>query len=165
MLGIGVTEHQELVADSVRRALNSLKPGYEFAILGFQVLDSGPRFHRWPEGNQLAAMSRRNRTEAFRFINRLSGRYAGSSSFPAAFEQAFSSPAEAIVLFSDGLPNPVYNNGLPPGALIQNITMSNARGSEIHAVTIGDYFKYKGTVEFMEALAKANAGDFLALAQ
>jgi hypothetical protein len=36
--------------------------------------------------------------------------------------------------------------------------MSNTRGKEIHAVTIGDYFKYKGTVEFMETLARANAG-------
>jgi len=28
-----------------------------------------------------------------------------------------------------------------------------------------DYFKYQGTVEFMEALARANSGGFLALAQ
>jgi hypothetical protein len=36
---------------------------------------------------------------------------------------------------------------------------------EIHAVTIGDYFKYQGTVAFMESLARANSGGFLALAQ
>jgi hypothetical protein len=43
--------------------------------------------------------------------------------------------------------------------------VSNTRGKEIHAVTIGDYFKYRGTVEFMESLARANAGGFLALAE
>jgi len=29
---------------------------------------------------------------------------------------------------------------------------------------VGDYFKYRGTIEFMESLARANAGSFLALA-
>jgi hypothetical protein len=42
--------------------------------------------------------------------------------------------------------------------------VSNSRGLEIHAVTVGDYFKYRGTVEFMESLARANAGGFMALA-
>jgi len=78
---------------------------------------------------------------------------------------AFASPAEALILISDGLPNPTYNNGLPPRALIQDIVMSNSQAKEIHTVTIGDYFKYKGTVEFMENLARANSGGFLALAQ
>ncbi len=78
---------------------------------------------------------------------------------------AFKTPAEAIILISDGLPNPAYNGGLPPRALIQDIVLSNTRGVEIHAVTLGDYFKYKGTVEFMENLARANSGGFLALAQ
>ena len=41
--------------------------------------------------------------------------------------------------------------------------MANRRQQEVHAVTVGDYFKYKGTVEFMESLARANGGGFLAL--
>ena len=110
-------------------------------------------------------MNRSNQAKALRFVNQLAGKFAGSSSVRDAFAQAFASPAEAIVLISDGLPNPAYNNGLPPRALIQDIVMSNTRDKEIHAVTIGDYFKYKGTVEFMENLARANAGGFLALAQ
>ena len=83
----------------------------------------------------------------------------------AAFEQAFSGPAEAIILLSDGLPNPAFNNNLPPTALIGAITLANSAPVEIHTVTIGDYFKYRGTVEFMQALARANYGGFLALAQ
>jgi hypothetical protein len=49
--------------------------------------------------------------------------------------------------------------------LIQDIALANTRGVEIHAVTIGDYFRYRSTVEFMEDLAQANAGGFLALSQ
>lgn len=157
--------HEELVARTVARALESLKPGYEFGILGFQQLDSGQRYHRFPENGELLAMSGANRAQALRFVRGLSGKFEGSSSVRDAFAVAFASPAEAIILISDGLPNPAYNGDLPPRALVQDIVLSNSRGKEIHAVTIGDYFRYKGTVEFMETLARANSGSFLALAQ
>ena len=81
-----------------------------------------------------------------------------------AFKRAFQSPADAIILISDGLPNPAFNNNLSPGGLVRSITISNSNAKEIHAVTVGDYFKYRGTVEFMESLARANGGSFLALA-
>jgi len=157
--------HEALVAKTVARALGSLKSGYEFGILGFQQLDSGPRYHRWPEDGGLVTMSGSNRAKALRFVRQLSGKFEGSSSVRDALSLAFASPAEAIILISDGLPNPAYNGGLPPRALIQDIVLSNTRGKEIHAVTIGDYFRYKGTVDFMESLARANFGNFLALAQ
>lgn len=157
--------HQALVAKTVARALASLQSGYEFGILGFQQLDSGPRYHRWPKNGELVAMNAKNRASAMRFVRQLSGKFEGSSSVQDAFTLAFASPAEAIILISDGLPNPTYNGGLPPRALVQNIVLSNKLGIEIHAVTIGDYFRYKGTVEFMETLARANSGGFLALAQ
>ena len=72
-----------------------------------------------------------------------------------------------LLCFSEmlGLPNPAFNENMPPGALVRAITLRNVPGKEIHAVTIGDYFKYRGTVEFMESLARANSGGFLALAQ
>ena len=110
-------------------------------------------------------MNNANRSQALRYVRQLSGQFKGASSMQAAFSLAFDSPAEAIILISDGLPNPVYNGGLPPRALIQDIVMSNTANKEIHAVTIGDYFKYRGTVDFMENLARANGGGFLALAQ
>jgi hypothetical protein len=157
--------HEALVAKTVARALESLQAGYEFGILGFQQLDSGPRYHRWPESGELLAMNSANRAQALRFVRQLSGKFEGASPLQAAFALALTGPAEAIILISDGLPNPTYNGGLPPRALIQDIVMSNTRGKEIHAVTIGDYFKYKGTVMFMENLARANSGGFLALAQ
>ncbi len=157
--------HQALVAKTVARALESLQVGYEFGILGFQQLDSGPRYHRWPENGELTAMNNTSRAQALHFVRQLSGKFEGSSSLQDAFTLAFASPAEAIILISDGLPNPTYNDGLPPRALVQAIVLSNPDGKEVHAVTIGDYFKYKGTVEFMESLARANSGSFLALAQ
>jgi hypothetical protein len=160
-----LSDHQALVAKTVVRALDSLKSGYEFGILGFQQLDSGPRYHRWPENGSLVEMNSANRAQAQRFVSQLAGKFEGSSSLKDAFTQAFDSSAEAIILISDGLPNPTYNGGLPPRALIQDIVLSNTNGIEIHSVTLGDYFKYKGTVEFMESLARANSGSFLALAQ
>ena len=160
-----LAEHQALVRDTVVRAMDSLEPGYEFAIVGFQQLDSGPRYHRWPEDGGLASNSTATRSRALRFLAGLADEFRGSSSLRGAFDRAFATPATAIILISDGLPNPEYNEGLSGARLARNITLANTRGVEIHTVTIGDYFKYKGTVEFMESLARANSGGFLALAK
>jgi len=160
-----LAEHEALVMDTVSRALESLQPGMEFGILGFQQLDAGPAFHPWPGDGRLARVGGDNRRRALRFVAGLADRFDGGSPLLAAFREAFETPADAIVLLSDGLPNPQFNDELPPRSLAQQITVANANDVEIHAVTIGDYFKYRGTVEFMETLARANSGGFLALAQ
>lgn len=157
--------HEALVRRTVVRAMDSLQTGYQFAILGFQQQDSGPRYYRWPADGGLANMDARNRAEAIDFLDGLSRKFEGSSSLLDAFAQAFQGPADAIVLVSDGLPNPAFNEGLSPGRLVRSITLANSQGKEIHAVTVGEYFKYRGTVEFMESLARANAGGFLALSE
>lgn len=156
--------HEALVRKTVTRGMDSLQTGYQFAILGFQQVDSGPRYYRWPADGELASMNDRNRSEARKFLRGLSGRFEGSSSVLRAFEMAFGSSADTIILVSDGLPNPAFNDDLSPSRLVRSITVSNNAGKEIHAVTVGDYFKYRGTVEFMESLARANSGGFLALA-
>lgn len=157
--------HESLVRGTVIRAMESLQTGYEFAILGFQQQDQGPKYYRWPADGGLAAMNSRSRADARAFMRDISGNFEGSSSVLSAFDEAYKSEAGAIVLISDGLPNPAYNNGLVSGQLIRAITVANRRDQEVHAVTVGDYFKYKGTVEFMESLARANGGGFLALSE
>jgi len=157
--------YESLVRRTVIRGMESLQSGYEFAILGFQQQDSGPKYYRWPADGSLANMSDRTRSEAIGFLNGLSNEFEGSSSLVSAFQVGFQSPADAIILISDGLPNPAFNNNLSGGSLIRSITVANSKGKEIHAVTVGDYFKYRGTVEFMESLARANSGGFLALAE
>jgi hypothetical protein len=160
-----LASHETLVRRTVIRAMESLQSGYEFAILGFQQQDSGPEYYRWPADGSLANMTDQARSDARIFLSRLSRKFEGSSSLVDAFNVAFQSPAEAIILISDGLPNPVFNNNLSPGGLVRNITVSNSKGMEVHAVTVGDYFKYRGTIEFMESLARANGGSFLALSE
>jgi hypothetical protein len=157
--------HEALVRRTVVRAMDSLQTGYQFGILGFQQRDTGPQYYRWPAGGGLANMNDGSRAQAIGFLDGLARRFEGSSSLLGAFEEAFQSPAEAIVLVSDGLPNPAFNENLSPSRLVRRITVSNTQGREIHAVTVGDYFKYRGTVEFMESLARANSGGFLALAE
>jgi len=157
--------YESLVRRTVIRGMDSLQSGYEFAILGFQQQDSGPKYYRWPADGSLANMSDRTRSEAIAFLNGLSNEFEGSSSLLSAFQEGFKSPADAIILISDGLPNPAFNNNLSGGSLVRSITVANSKAKEIHAVTVGDYFKYRGTVEFMESLARANAGGFLALAE
>lgn len=158
-----LAQHEQLVQQTVVRAMESLQDGYEFAILGFQQQDAGPEYYRWPADGKLVAMNDRNRADAKAFLRGISGRFEGSSSVLGAFEEAYRTNAGAIVLISDGLPNPAYNKGMAAGPLVRAITVANRRSQEIHAVTVGDYFKYRGTIEFMESLARANGGGFLAL--
>jgi hypothetical protein len=159
-----LSDHESLVRQTVIRAMESLQTGYEFSVLGFQQQDSGPMFYRWPQDGSLIDMTDQSRSDAKNFLGGLSDKFEGTSPLLTAFDEAFKSEAEAIILFSDGLPNPVYNANLSPGRLVRSITISNTGGKEIHAVTIGDYFRYRGTIEFMESLARANSGGFLALA-
>lgn len=81
-----------------------------------------------------------------------------------AFQKMINGPGEAIFLVSDGLPNPRANNNLSPNRLAREITRINGGRKEIHAVVVGNYFDYNGTVEFMESLAGQNNGQFMALA-
>jgi hypothetical protein len=157
--------HETLVRRTVIRAMESLQSGYEFAILGFQQQDKGPEYYRWPADGTLVNMTDQARSDAKVFLQTLSRKFEGSSSLLDAFNVAFQSPADAIILISDGLPNPAFNNNLSPGRLVRSITVSNSKGVEVHAVTVGDYFKYRGTIEFMESLARANGGSFLALSE
>ena len=154
--------HAKLVRETVTRAMDSLDDGYEFSILGFQELDSGPNFIRWP-AKGLTTMSNRSRAEAQRFLTGLQDDFKGSSPLLAGLTEALQSDAQAIVLFSDGLPNPAFNDGLNSNRLVRRIIQLNYDHKEIHAVTVGDYYKYRGTVEFMERLAKNNNGGFLAV--
>ena len=154
--------HSDLVKETVVRAMDSLADGYEFGILGFQELDSGPNFMRWPPSG-LATMSDSTYSQAHRFLDNMKDEFAGSSPLLAGLTEALESPADAIVLFSDGLPNPRFNDGLNANRLVRRIIQLNYAHKEIHAVTIGDYYKYRGTVEFMERLAKNNSGGFLAV--
>ena len=103
---------------TVMRAMDSLQTGYEFGILGFQQLDSGPQVLPLAAGWQ----PRHNvRSEPHGGHNVPEGAVEsvqGSSSLSSAFQLAFQTPAEAIILISDGLPNPAYNKGLSAGGLV-----------------------------------------------
>ncbi|MEM1412253.1 MAG: hypothetical protein AAGH19_07830 [Pseudomonadota bacterium] len=157
--------HAGLMAQTVSRTLDSLRDQHEFAILAFNQQDSGPVFQRWPADGRLVNASRRNLTGARGFLEGLEGQFVGSSPILQALRTGLDSDADAIVLFSDGLPNPRYNEGLDGAGIVSRISRENRQQKEIHAVTIGDYFKYRDTIQFMETLAKANGGGFMALAR
>lgn len=157
--------HGALMAQTVSRTLGSLRPGHEFSILAFNQQDSGPVFLRWPDSGQLVNATPTNLREARRFLDGLQGRYVGSSPTLEALRAGLATDAQALVLFSDGLPNPRFNEGLDGAGIIRRVTQDNRERKEIHAVTIGDYFKYRDTIQFMESLAKANDGGFMALSR
>jgi len=155
--------HEESILRSVERVIESLQDNHAVRIVGFQQTDSGPRVSAWPNSG-LRRINSGARREAVSYASGLTRQFGGSASMLDAFKKMLDGPGQAIFLISDGLPNPRANNGLSPKSLAREITRINAGRKEIHTVVVGNYFDYKGTVDFMERLSESNNGQFMALA-
>ena len=156
--------HEESVKKVTSRIINSLQDNHALEIVGFQKTDSGARTQRWPRTGSFKRINASSKAEATQFAGNLTRSFGGSASMLDAFTKILNGPGEAIFLVSDGLPNPAANNGLSPGRLAREITRLNNGRKEIHTVVVGNYFDYRGTVDFMESLAEQNNGQFMALA-
>ncbi len=156
--------HEDSVKRAASRIIESLQDNHALEIVGFQQTDSGPRTRKWPSSGQPQRITPSSQQSAVSFVSGLTNSFGGSASMLDAFGKMLSGPGEAIFLVSDGLPNPKANNGLSPSRLAGEITRMNGGRKEIHTVVVGNYFDYEGTVEFMESIARANQGQFMALA-
>jgi len=156
--------HEASIEKAVTRIIDSLQDNHALKIVGFQQTDSGARTNIWPNGGGLRNVNSNSTSSAKDFTKGLTRKFGGSASMLNAFETLLNGPGEAIFLVSDGLPNPRVNDGLSPNRLAQRITQMNGGRKEIHTVVVGNYFDYRGTVEFMENLSQANNGQFMALA-
>lgn len=156
--------HEASVNKAVSRIITSLQDNHALRIVGFQQTDAGPRTRVWPRSGRLERVTEPNRQQALNFSENLTRNFGGSASMLNAFEILLSGPGKAIFLVSDGLPNPRANQGLSPNQLAQRITQMNGGRKEIHTVVVGNYFDYRGTIDFMERLSQANNGQFMALA-
>lgn len=155
--------HETSIRRVVERIITSLQDNHAVRVVGFQQTDAGPRLEAWPASG-LRQINAGAGPQAIQFANGLTGQFGGSSSMLDAFDRMLAGPGEAIFLVSDGLPNPRANDGLRPMQLAAEITRRNGGRKEIHTVVVGNYFDYRGTVEFMETLAERNGGQFMALA-
>ncbi len=156
--------HESAIKRAVHRIIDSLQPNHRLLVAGFQQTDSGPHVYTWPQDGSLRPFNAQTRSGAETFADDLTRRFGGSSSMLDVFRRLLAGSGGAIFLVSDGLPNPRANNGLSPAQLVRAITRLNGGRKEIHTIVVGNYFDYDGTVEFMESLAKANHGQFMALA-
>ena len=156
--------HEGSVEKAMSRIITSLQDNHALKIIGFQQTDSGPRTRIWPQSGRLERVTEPNRQRALGFTKTLTQGFGGSASMLDAFEKLLAGPGEAIFLVSDGLPNPRANQGLSPTQLARRITQMNGGRKEIHSVVVGNYFDYRGTIDFMESLSQSNNGQFMALA-
>ncbi len=155
--------HEASINRAIERIIESLQDNHAVQVVGFQQTDSGPRVRSWPTSG-LRRINSSSRSQAISFSKSLSRQFGGSASMLDAFQKMINGPGQAIFLVSDGLPNPSANNGLSPDRLVREITRMNGGRKEIHTVVVGNYFDYRGTVEFMEDLSRSNNGQFMALA-
>ena len=157
--------HEASVNKAVERIVLSLQDNHAVRVVGFQQTDAGPRVRQWPPSGGLRQVNAGGtKTGAISYAKGLTRDFGGSASMLHAFDKMLAGPGQAIFLVSDGLPNPRANDGLSPNRLVSEITRRNNGRKEIHSVVVGNYFDYRGTVEFMENLAARNNGQFMALA-
>ena len=156
---------EKSINKAVERIILSLQDNHAVKVVGFQQTDSGAKIRQWPATGKLRQINAGGtKTGAIDFAKGLTRQFGGSASMLDAFDDMFNGPGQAIFLVSDGLPNPRANEGLRPSNLIREITRRNNGRKEIHSVVVGNYFDYRGTVDFMEELAARNNGQFMALA-
>jgi len=151
--------HEESVDKAMERVISSLQDNHALRIVGFQQTDAGPTTRVWPRSGGLSRVTEPNRAQAISFSKTLSRSFGGSASMLDAFDKLIKGPGDAIFLVSDGLPNPRANQGLSPSSLANRITQMNGGRKEIHSVVVGNYFDYRGTIEFMEKLSQSNNCD------
>jgi len=157
--------HEASINKAVERIILSLQDNHAVKVVGFQKTDSGAKIRQWPANGKLRQINAGGtKTSAIDFAKGLTRQFGGSASMLDAFDDMFNGPGQAIFLVSDGLPNPSANEGLRPNSLIRELTRRNNGRKEIHSVVVGNYFDYRGTVDFMEDLAARNNGQFMALA-
>jgi len=157
--------HEKSINKAVSRIIRSLQDNHAVKIVGFQQTDSGAKIRQWPASGGLRQINAGGtKTGAIDFTKGLTSQFGGSASMLDAFDKMFNGPGQAIFLVSDGLPNPRANEGLRSRSLVNEITRRNNGRKEIHSVVVGNYFDYRGTVDFMEDLAARNRGQFMALA-
>jgi len=157
--------HEKSVNKAVERIISSLQDNHAVKVVGFQQTDSGAKIRQWPSSGGLRQINvGGTRAAAIDFSKGLTRQFGGSASMLDAFDKMINGPGQAIFLVSDGLPNPSANDGLRSNSLVREITRRNNGQKEIHSVVVGNYFDYRGTVEFMENLAARNSGQFMALA-
>lgn len=157
--------HEASVNKAAERIILSLQDNHAVKVVGFQQTDRGPQIRQWPASGGLRQINAGGtKTGAINFSKGLTRQFGGSASMLDAFDKMLAGPGQAIFLVSDGLPNPNANDGLTPNRLADEISRRNNGRKEIHSVVVGNYFDYRGTVEFMERLAARNNGQFMALA-
>jgi len=157
--------HEKSINKAVERIILSLQDNHAVKIVGFQQTDTGAKIRQWPATGKLRQINAGGtKTAAIDFAKGLTRQFGGSASMLNAFDQMLNEPGQAIFLVSDGLPNPSANDGLRGSSLVREISRRNNGRKEIHSVVVGNYFDYRGTVDFMEDLAARNNGQFMALA-
>ena len=157
--------HEASINKAIERIILSLQDNHAVKVVGFQQTDRGPQLRQWPSNGRLRQINAGGtKTSAIDFGKTLTRQFGGSASMLHAFDNMLAGPGQAIFLVSDGLPNPAVNNGLSPIRLADEISRRNNGRKEIHSVVVGNYFDFRGTIEFMERLAAKNKGQFMALA-
>lgn len=146
----------------LRNIVSVFGPGKKFAIAFYRYAGGRLVYSRWPRSG-LAAGGAKARARAIAFMRREYAAMGGGSATYQALMRALGEDAEAIILVSDGVIFPKHNAGRTANAIVNEVRAANRRGTEIHAVAIGMFYRHVPFAQFLNNLSLRNRGDFKAI--
>jgi outer membrane murein-binding lipoprotein Lpp len=159
---IDLSGSMKAYGDPMLRTMDQLiapmKDQNRWQIVGYQGGSGGAQLHRWQAAPQMASMTGSSKIQAHQFVAGLVQKFDGGTPTHDALVESLQYDAEAIILITDGAPD---GNA---GDIVRDITSRNAGKREIHCVALGDYRSKPELTAFLEALATANGGGFLGVA-
>ena len=148
-------KYTKIMQSTIGQLLEPLGAEHAVQIIGFQ--GSG-NLRPWQRPRNMASMDSANKSQALRLIATWTQNFSGGTPTRSALLEALNYASEAIILLTDGKPDGDHDS------ILREVTRANGGSKEIHTIAIGDYRSKQELVDFLEALAKANGGGFLGVA-
>ena len=166
---------QQLARDTLNNIVFSLEDGKSLQLIGFQGKDPtglGAQLHHWASDvpPSMLDLNEASRGSAMSWTIARISEFDNGTPTVVALENALRYPAQAIILISDGAPNPVHAWNYPEywQELVDSISQQNATRTpgeplEIHTVAIGNIAgtadnETREFIAFMKRLADRNGG-------
>lgn len=159
-LSASMSAFTNIMLNSVREIILTLKPTNQFAIMGYHHLKHEELLY-YPKYPLTEKATPQNIQKALKFVNTLPSKFDGATPTLYALSKALKYNVDTIILLSDGEPT----DGKPED-IIKQITRSNlSKKVHIHTVAIGNYTSNPLLTLFLQKLASYNHGDFVGVSR
>jgi hypothetical protein len=156
-------QHRDRMIRDLTDVIQRLTEEVEIAVSVYAGSGDADGIRHWPAAGAFVVAGPKERAAAVTFVREVPSLGPEGTPHLAALEQAMVGPPKTILVLSDGLGAPRYNDGLEPMALVDRVASGNKQRYVIHAGLISKDDPSTGPVLFFQALAFRNRGQMQVL--